>query len=36
LSVSLFDKTPMFTLISEAAAHEPEEPRKIQARLWDS
>lgn len=35
LSVSLFDKTPMKTLVSEFVLQEPEPNTQKQARLWD-
>lgn len=35
LSVSLFDKTPMITLVSEFVLQEPEENTQKQAMLWD-
>lgn len=35
LSVSLFDKTPMKTLVSEFILQEPESNTQKQARLWD-
>ena len=35
LSVSLFDKTPIITLVSEYATHTPEASTQKQAMLWD-